>query len=252
VAADLGSVAHTAPSTTPRRPSKRLIRTRTAEKIPQAASRSSFQTSEISIRPAAHAAVSYTFSSTAPSTASSSPRQASFQHRRHTSPAASSISSHDDNSLLDWQYDAATSTRGLKSTHTSRVPWPLSDPLEAQLFRMFVDSFAPRWDTTSSHGVFEKVVPQLALTNSMLLNAVLMMGSQVACQADPSFPVKPYLYHDRVLQGLIPYLADHGRIQDEATLVAAMLLRGFEEFHGAYHFEVTFRESKLSTWANVA
>jgi hypothetical protein len=72
----------------------------------------------------------------------------------------------------------------------------------------------------------------MALTNSMLLNAVFMAASQMICRKDASFPVKPYLYHEQVLQGLIPYLADHGRIQDEATLVAAILLRGFEEFHG--------------------
>jgi hypothetical protein len=51
-------------------------------------------------------------------------------------------------------------------------------------------------------------------------------------QVNPLFPVKPFVYHERVLRDLIPYLADHGQIQDEATLLAAMLLRGFEEYHG--------------------
>jgi hypothetical protein len=72
----------------------------------------------------------------------------------------------------------------------------------------------------------------MALSNATLLNAVLMKASQTICRIDASFPAKPYVYHERVLQGLIPYLANHGRIQDEATLVAAVLLRGFEEFHG--------------------
>jgi hypothetical protein len=66
----------------------------------------------------------------------------------------------------------------------------------------------------------------------MLLNAVLMIGSQCMNQVNPLFPVKPFVYHERVLRDLIPYLADHGQIQDEATLLAAMLLRGFEEYHG--------------------
>jgi hypothetical protein len=184
----------------------------------------------MSIRPAIHA-VGTAFSSAPPSTASSSPMHTTFQHHRHTSPAASSISSLESTSL-DWQHDAPTASRHMNFMHTTRVPWPLSDPIEAHLFRIFVDTFAPRWDTTNTHNVFEKIVPQMALTNSMLLNAVFMIASQIICRTDTSFPVKPILYHERVLQGLIPYLADHGRIQDEATLVAAMLLRGFEEFHG--------------------
>jgi hypothetical protein len=100
------------------------------------------------------------------------------------------------------------------------------------MFRAFVDKFGPRWDTSSSHRIWEKVVPQLALTNPMLMNALLMMGCQGMIQMDPSFPVKPLVYHQKVLQDLIPYLVDHGRIQDEAALVAAILLRGFEERHG--------------------
>jgi hypothetical protein len=233
VAADLESAENSRPGDSARRPARRLIRTRTAEKKPQNSLLGSTQPMEISIRPATHAAISIASSSGAPSTASSSPRYAHFQHRRHTSPAASSISSLDGISPIDWQHDAPTSSP-FHSIHTSRVPWPLSDPIEAHLFRVFVDTFAPRWDTTSSHSVFEKVVPQMALANPMLLNAVFMTASQIVCRTDASFPANTFLYHERVLQGLIPYLADHGRIQDEATLVAAMLLRGFEESHGAY------------------
>jgi hypothetical protein len=237
VAADLESAESSRPSEGTRRPARRLIRTRTAEKIPQSSSRGSTQSMEISIRPATHAAISIASSSGAPSTASNSPRYAHFQHRRHTSPAASSISSLDGSSSIDWQHDAPTSSP-FHSIHTSRLPWPLSDPVEAHLFRVFVDTFAPRWDTTSSHSVFEKKVPQMALENSMLLNAVFLTASQIACRTDASFPAKTFLYHEQVLQGLIPYLADHGRIQDEATLVAAMLLRGFEESHGAYYCDM--------------
>jgi hypothetical protein len=239
VAADLESAENSRPSDGSRRPARRVIRTRTAEKIPQNLSRGSTLPMDISVRPATHAAVSIASSSGAPSTASSSPRYAHFQHRRHTSPAASSVSSLDGSSI-DWQHDAPTSSP-FHSIHTSRLPWPLSDPIEAHLFRVFVDTFAPRWDTTSSYSVFEKTVPQMALENSMLLNAVFMTASQIICRTDASFPAKTFLYHERVLQGLIPYLADHGRIQDEATLVAAMLLRGFEESHGAYCCDIPFR-----------
>ena len=112
------------------------------------------------------------------------------------------------------------------------TPWPLSDPIEAHLFRVFVDGFARRWDSYNSHDVFTTQVPQMALANPMLLDAILMKAAQTISRIDTSFPAKPYMYHERLVQQLIPYLANHGQILDEATLVAAILLRGFEEFHG--------------------
>lgn len=66
----------------------------------------------------------------------------------------------------------------------------------------------------------------------MLMNAILMTSAQHVLRHDPHFPAGPYVYHDRILQDLIPYLAEKGRIEDEATLVTAMLLRTFEEYHG--------------------
>ena len=232
VAADLGSAEHSRASESIRRAPTRLLRTRTAERVPQVTSRSIPRATQMGIRPGSCLASSMSSASEAPSTASSSPTHANFQHRRHNSPATSSMSSPDGSSSIDWQHETCTSSP-LHSVSTSRATWPLSDPIEAHLFRVFVDTHAPRWDTTSSYSVFEKVVPQMALTNSMLLNAVFMTASQIVCRTDASFPAKPFSYHERVLQDLIPYLADHGRIRDEPTLVAAMLLRGFEESFGA-------------------
>ncbi|KAH5022410.1 hypothetical protein HBH95_023440 [Parastagonospora nodorum] len=232
VAADLDAVEHSRASESIRRAPTRLLRTSTSERVPRVTERSIPRAMQMRIRPASHAASSISSASEAPSTASSSPMHANFQHRRHDSPATSSMSSPDGSSSIDWQHEMCTSSP-YHSVNTSRAPWPLSDPIEAHLFRVFVDTHAPRWDTTSSYSVFEKVVPQMALTNSMLLNAVFMTASQIVCRTDASFPVKPFVYHERVLQDLIQYLADHGRIRDEPTLVAAMLLRGFEESFGA-------------------
>jgi hypothetical protein len=228
VAVDLG---HGSAGESKRRPSRRMLRTRTAERIPQTPSSTSSQPIEISIRPAAYA-VGTTVSSGPPSTISGSPMFTVSQHQGHASPAASSISSLEGNALVDWPRDAPPSSGHPNVRELQHMPWPLSDPIEAHLFRVFVDTFAPRWDTNNSHHVFGRLVPQMALKNPMLLNAVLMKASQTICHIDASFPAKPFAYHERVLQGLIPYLANHGRIQDEATLVAAILLRGFEEFHG--------------------
>jgi hypothetical protein len=88
-------------------------------------------------------------------------------------------------------------------------------------------------DITSPVAVFKKVVPRLAFENAMLMNAIFMISAQHILRHDPHFPAGPYVYHDRILQDLIPYLAEKGRFEDEATLVTAMLLRTFEEFHGA-------------------
>ncbi|KAF2029112.1 hypothetical protein EK21DRAFT_101336 [Setomelanomma holmii] len=239
VAADLQANDHRLPVDGSRRPSRRLIRTRTAERLPQGALQGLTIRSDMSIRPAAYSAVSTAMSSAAPSTASSSPRQAVYSHRRHTSPAPSSISSYEEGSSIDWQHDSVTPGGPYATTSTTRVPWPLSDPIEAQLFRFWVDTAAQWWDITSSHSVFKEVVPQLALNNSILLNAIFMIACQHIRRYDAAFPARPFLYHDRVLQQLIPHMAENGRIQDEATLVAAVFVRGFEELHagtrGQYH-----------------
>lgn len=116
--------------------------------------------------------------------------------------------------------------------HYTPIVSPLNDPIEAHLFRFWVERVSAWWDITSSHNIFKAVVPNLALENSMLLNAIFMISAQHIRRFDPYFPARPYMYHERILQYLIPYLAEKGKIEDEATLVAAMLLRGFEEFHG--------------------
>jgi hypothetical protein len=232
VAADLASAEDCGSGGTTRRPSRRLIRTKTAGRTSPDVSQRGARVKEMRIWPVAHATVGTASSSSAPSIASSSPRHTSFQHLRHTSPATSTISSLDDSSLVDWPYDASTSSRFSQSIHQTRIPWPLSDPNETRVFRFFVENIAPTWDTTNSHNVFEKTVPQMALHNRMLLNSILMLSSHHINRANASFDAKPYMYHQRLLQELIPYLADHGRIHDEGTLVAAVLLSAFEEFHG--------------------
>lgn len=93
-----------------------------------------------------------------------------------------------------------------------------------------------QWDITSSDSVWRKVVPKLALRNPILLNAIFLMAAQCIRGFDASFPAEPFQYHERVLNLLIPYLADRGGIDDEATLSAAILLRAFEEYVGMYTY----------------
>lgn len=108
----------------------------------------------------------------------------------------------------------------------------LSDPMEAKLFRFYVKCVGPRIDIVSPENVFTDIVPRLACTNFMLLNAVFMIASQYILRVEPLFPAQPYIYQERTLQLLVAYLTSHGKMEDETALVTAILLRGFEESHG--------------------
>lgn len=155
------------------------------------------------------------------------------QLHHYASSAPESVVSFEDNNSIETLDEISSPLLSWPLTRQcARVIWPLQDPIEAQLFRFWVEKAADWWNITSSHKIFSDVVPKLALSNSMLLNAIFLVSSQHIQRFDASFPAKPYFYHERILQCLIPYLAEHGSIEDEAILVAAMLLRSFEEFHG--------------------
>ncbi|RMZ69561.1 Arca [Pyrenophora seminiperda CCB06] len=147
--------------------------------------------------------------------------------RRHTSPD----SSLDEPVSVDWPSHISSRQPEIALNSSTQATWPISDPIEAHLFRFWVDKVSESLDLTSPQSVFKEVIPKLALKNTMLMNAIFMTSAQHVLRFDPFFPTRPYMYHDRILQSLIPYLAEKGRIEDEGTLVAAILLRAFEEFH---------------------
>jgi hypothetical protein len=154
--------------------------------------------------------------------------------RRHTSPApgsVSSLSSLDEPLPGIWQSDVPSPYPYIPAEHSSLVAWPIPDPIEAYLFRFWVDKAADSLDITSPESIFKKVVPKLALTSPMLMNAIFMIAGQYVLRFDPYFPTRPYDYYERLLESLITYIAEKGRVEDEATLVAAMLLQHFEDFH---------------------
>ena len=203
-----------------RRSSRLLVPTRTTERLSQAALRRRTRTTELDPVP------------TATGTASSSPSQMPSHPRHHKSSAPGSISSYEESLPSNLCDDVPSPLSWPNTPHPSQVAWPLEDPIDAHLFRFWVDKAAAWWDITNSHSIFKEVVPKLALSNSMLMNAIFMISAQHIQRFDPSFPARPYMYHERILQQLIPCLAESGRIGNEATLVAVILLRSFEEFHG--------------------
>ncbi|KAF2729563.1 hypothetical protein EJ04DRAFT_502053 [Polyplosphaeria fusca] len=112
----------------------------------------------------------------------------------------------------------------------SELEWPLDDPTEAQLFRNWVEYVSHWWDTTSPENIWRDKIPKLALGNPMLLNAIFLHSAQHLRGVDPAWPAEPYHYHERLLNLLIPHIANRGCIDDEATLAAAIILRSFEDF----------------------
>jgi hypothetical protein len=221
---------------TRKKPTKPLRRSRTAERIPPVHSRKSPKPRDI--RP------TWTDTILVPSATQQVPHhpwQLNHPFRRHTSPTPSSISSLDSplTSNVDWYPGNIPSPLPWASTTTttspcSNISWPLSSPTEAHLFRFWMDRASESLDIVSPHSIFRSVVPKLALSNSMLMNAIFLISAQHIQRFDPTFPIRAYNYHERILQCLIPYLGEKGRIEDEATLVAAMLLRTFEDFHGEF------------------
>ncbi|KAH8725493.1 hypothetical protein GQ44DRAFT_219125 [Phaeosphaeriaceae sp. PMI808] len=213
------------------------------KKIAQSETDTRMATRDTGLQPAAHDSISNTSSSASLSQASSYSDQVAAQYHQYNNAAISPMSSPNGNHLLDWQQNVSASLKTLQPLPAVYFPSSSSDPEEAQLFRFWVENAADWLDITNSHNVFRDSVPQLAMHNSILLNAIFLIGSQHIRQVHPSFPVKSYLYHERVSQQLIPYLAEYGHIQDEGTLVAAIFLRAFEEFHAG-----TNGQTNLSTY----
>lgn len=159
------------------------------------------------------------------------PRHTVIDMCPYGSSGPGSVSSLDDIAPSLWQDELPSPLTGYSGQAEYPVSWPLADPLEAYLFRFWVEDAAGWWDSTSSNSIFKRIVSTLASQNSMLLSAILMYSAQHIQRFHANFPANPYFYHERLLQHLRPHLAEKGRIEDEATLVAAMLLRAFEEFH---------------------
>jgi hypothetical protein len=216
-----------------RRAPKHMARSRTAEKIPQSEKKKSPKTTGQRARPTSAAWPDRLLVPATPQI-THNPWQLPSHVRRYTSPApdsVSSLSSLEEPLLETWHSDIPSPSPYIAASQSPLVAWPIPDPIEAYLFRFWVDKAADSLDITSPANIFKRVVPKLALTSPILMNAIFMTSGQCILRFDPYFPTRPYEYHERLLHSLIPYLAEKGRIEDEATLVAAMLLRSFEDFH---------------------
>ncbi|KAK1918156.1 hypothetical protein P3342_000876 [Pyrenophora teres f. teres] len=214
-------------SASTRRATRHLTQSMISERTRGSEIRKNAPTTERSSRTSSSATNSQLFVPEATQEDSHSPWQIPPHVQRHTSP----VSSLDEPVSAAWHPDVLLPHPGIALNSRSPTTWPISDPIEAHLFRFWVDKVAESLDLTSPESVFKEVIPKLALTNTMLMNAIFMTSAQHILRFDPYFPTRPYTYYDRILQDLIPYLAEKERIEDEGVLVAAILLRAFEEFH---------------------
>ncbi|KAI4726689.1 hypothetical protein E4T49_05589 [Aureobasidium sp. EXF-10728] len=105
----------------------------------------------------------------------------------------------------------------------------LEDPLEAGLLRHFVNHLAISFDLTDPACHFRKIVPQRALNDPILMNAILAASARHLSRVSGGDPYIADKYHQKCIQHLIPILSDEAAVLDENLLASTVILRFLEE-----------------------
>ncbi|KAG9953786.1 hypothetical protein KCU85_g1162, partial [Aureobasidium melanogenum] len=105
----------------------------------------------------------------------------------------------------------------------------LNDPQEAGLLRHFVSHLAISFDLTDSSCHFRKIVPQRALNDPILMNAILAASARHLSRVSGGDPYIADTYHQKCIQHLIPILSDEAAVLDENLLASTVILRFLEE-----------------------
>ncbi|KAH0362697.1 hypothetical protein KCU65_g7883, partial [Aureobasidium melanogenum] len=105
----------------------------------------------------------------------------------------------------------------------------LKDPQEAKLLRYFVSHLAISFDLTDSSCHFRKIVPQRALNDPILMNAILAASARHLSRVSGGDPYIADTYHQKCIQHLIPILSDEAAVLDENLLASTVILRFLEE-----------------------
>lgn len=115
------------------------------------------------------------------------------------------------------------------------IPYPdakaglLTDPHEARLLRHFVEKLAISFDLTDPLCHFRNVVPQRAMNDPILLNAILAASARHLSRISGGDPYIADKYHQECIQHLIPMLNDETAVLDENLLASTVILRYLEE-----------------------
>ena len=105
----------------------------------------------------------------------------------------------------------------------------LNDLHEASLLRHFVDHMAISFDLTDPSCHFRNVVPQRAMNDPILMNAILAASARHFSRVSGGDPYVADEYHQRCIQHLIPMLSDEAAVLDENILASTVILRYLEE-----------------------
>jgi hypothetical protein len=105
----------------------------------------------------------------------------------------------------------------------------LDDPHEAGLLRHFVNHLAVSFDLTDCSCHFRNVVPQRAMNDPILMNAILAASARHLSRVSGGDPYIADKYHQRCIQHLIPVLSDEAAVLDENLLASIVILRFLEE-----------------------
>ena len=105
----------------------------------------------------------------------------------------------------------------------------VANQTEAELLQYFVDNLASSFDLTDNSRHFRLNVPQHAILEPILLNAVCALSARHLARTEGRASSIAEIYHDRCLQHLIPILSDESSIFNENLLAATVILRCLEE-----------------------
>jgi len=126
-------------------------------------------------------------------------------------------------------------TSRTSNSFVTSIPYPrtetglLNDPHEASLLRHFVNHLAISFDLTDPSGHFRNVVPQRAMNDPILMNAILAASARHLSRVSGGDPYIADKYHQRCIQHLIPMLSDEAAVLDENLLASTVILRFLEE-----------------------
>jgi hypothetical protein len=105
----------------------------------------------------------------------------------------------------------------------------LDDFQEAGLLRHFVNHLAVSFDLTDSSCHFRNIVPQRAMNDPILMNAILAASARHLSRVRGGDPYIADKYHQQCIQHLIPMLSDEAAVLDENLLASIVILRFLEE-----------------------
>ncbi|KAF7527325.1 hypothetical protein G7054_g10529 [Neopestalotiopsis clavispora] len=151
----------------------------------------------------------------------------SFQVAGHEEPGTSPLSGSGTAMSVMGGLDHAASEPVNSSDLWFELPvFPLQDPTEAKLFRLWIEHGARRFDMCDASRHFAIILPVRAMSCKPLVNALFALSAKFASDVDDYIAAK---YYQRCLNSLVPMLDQPAALANEDLFAAVVLLRSFEE-----------------------